>query len=296
MMDIKEKLRLASQQAENEQLSLIPPDSEIEWIPSKEFTKKMSDILVVQPKKRTFIIRRIVSVAAVAALIATICIPVFMNISETTDGANGDIYIGTEPQKSESTHLPDGSGEDCLCSYPSEESDSSSNSNSQTESSEPCTESDTTDESESGTNGDNSPSTPNPDDYDDRSDSEDIPVEILFEPDYLPDGYVQTDLTISQHFTVLTYSNGNNVIRLYCIDGTSDFSAYEESKNNINKIDYYNNASTDSFNFNPEGIENNQKNVSWNGSNVTFVITGNENISQEELIKIAVSVNIEPKE
>ena len=300
-MDIKEKLRLAARQAENEQLSLIPPDSEIEWVPSEEFIAKIDEIAEPKPKRRLFTIRRAVTAAAVIALISTMFIPVFMS-PDTSDGTNGDggnLFYGSDAASDDkalgeqlkgdipTTESKDDSGtpesEDNFGTLESE--DNFGTPESKDDSGTPESEAES-----------RPPSTPNPDDYDGVSDAEDIPVEVVFEPDYLPEGYVQTDLTISQRFTVMTYSNGNSVIRLYCIDGTSDFSAYEEVKININQIDYYNNAPTDSFNYNPDGIENNQQNVSWNGSNVTFVLTGNENISQEELIKIAASVNIEPKE
>ena len=291
-MDIKEKLRLAAQQAENEQLSLIPPDSEIEWVPSEEFIAKIDEIAELKPKRRLFTIRRAVTVAAAVALISTMFIPVFMS-PDTSDGTNGE---GGNPFYDSGDVSNDKAlGEQLRGDIPTTESkDDSGTTESEDNFVTPESKDDSgTTESEAESR---PPSTPNPDDYDGVSDAEDIPVEVVFEPDYLPAGYVHTDLTISQRFTVMTYSNGNSVIRLYCIDGTSDFSAYEEVKININQIDYYKNVSADSYKFHPEGIERNQQNVSWNGSNVTFVLTGNENISQEELMKIAVSVNIEPKE
>ena len=282
-MDIKEKLRLAALQAENEAVALIPPDSEINWTPSEAFNEKMNELIEAKPKRRLFTIKRVIIAAAVVALISTMFIPVFMS-PDTSDGTYGD---GGNPfYDSDDVSDDKALGEQLKGDISTTESkDDSGTPESEDNFGTPESEAES-----------RPPSTPNPDDYDGVSDAEDIPIGIVFEPDYLPAGYVHTDLTISQRFTVMTYSNGNSVIRLYWIDGASDFSAYEEVKININQIDYYKNVPTDSYKFHPEGIERNQQNVSWNGSNVTFVLTGNENISQEELIKIAVSVNIEPKE
>ena len=311
-MDLKEKLRLAAQQAENEQLSLIPPDSEIDWIPSETFNEKMNELIGIEPKRRVFTIRRLSILAAAVALITVFCIPVFMNSSETTDGGihhennletNGDHTPSenhVELEMSDTNHL-----------HESDISNNNSSNNSSLGNSDLDMSGDYKDETIGG--GDDE-SVPCDDKYDGPDSEESLPavespIPFFYEPAYLPEGYAHIDSAITQYFVVRTYSNGEDIVRLYYINGEADFSIFVGTRNDYNNLDYYSNVpmmahfildesthELKEYIFFPDGVEWNRNNVAWNNSGMTFAIMGNENISQEEIEKIAISVNIEPKE
>ncbi len=267
-MDIKEKLRLAAQQAENEEFKRLPPDSEIEWVPSEEFIAKIDEIAKSTPKRRLFTIRRFIIAAAVIALVSTAFIPVFMRNTDNPDsGKNHEGEVGNKPDE--------------YYGYPTDKSDSATRLES--------------------------------DNWESISTSESIPPtspsKFEFEPEYLPEGYILTDSNVSKQFSVLEYSNGSDVIRLYYYDGETDFSILEDKNDDFDDEAYYNNVPkthyiekdslTDAiieYIIFPDEVEWNYNNVAWNNSDMTFAVMGNENLSEDEIEKIAISVNIEPKE
>ncbi len=267
-MDIKEKLRLAALQAENEAVALIPPDSEINWTPSEAFNEKMNELIEAKPKRRIVSIRRFIIAAAVIALVSTAFIPVFMrNTDDPDSGKKHEGEVGNSPAEDDG--------------YLSDKFDSETRAES--------------------------------DNWENISMLESIPPSALpefeFEPEYLPEGYKLTDSNVSKQFSVLEYSNGSDVIRLYYYDGETDFSILEDKKDDLDRKTYYNNVpqthtaekepSTDAlieYILFPDEVEWNECNVAWNGTDITFAVMGNGNITQEEIEKIAISVNTEPKE
>ncbi len=312
-MDIKEKLRLAALQAETEAVALIPPDSEIDWTPSEAFNEKMNELIEPKPKKRLFTIRRLSIFAAAVAVLAVFCIPVFMNSSENTDGDPEHIHSGAfYGDHDNASDIESGYESDILGSNGQHTSDIS-NSDSPDDYIGEDISGDYTDGSDESPEIDDG-SVPCDDKYADSSCEEALPpVEapkpFFYEPGYLPEGYTHSDSAVTQYFVVRTYSNGTDAVRLYYINGEADFSVFDGTRNNYNNLDYYSKVPMSAYFiidesthelkeyiFFPDGVEWNQNNVAWNNSGMTFAIMGNENISQEEIEKIAASVNLEPKE
>lgn len=303
-MDIKEKLRLAALQAEKDKTALIPPDSEIDWTPSENFGKRMDEIIGIKPNRRKLIIRRLFIAAAVAALISVLLVPVF--IIDTDDSEH--INVGTDPDIFNPVDISDTSITDTL-----DESD-------ETDDSENTSEDVSVNQNESDMNNDESAVQP---DESEESKSPDngilndpppgidimAPSPFAYRPDYVPPGYENTENSITSEYYLIIYSNGSDVIRLYYLNSETDFSIIDELKKDHNDLDYYSrvpksvNITADSssdrlteYALFPDTIEWNQNNVAWNSSGKTFAVMGNSNISQEEIEKMALSVNTEPKE
>ena len=130
---------------------------------------------------------------------------------------------------------------------------------------------------------------------------------IPYCPSYLPNGYALSNVTVSERFTEVVYSNGNDSIRLYYYTGETDFSALDGTKNDFERRTYYSRVpkfiNSDSIGndfpeyiFFPEEVEWNKNNIAWNSDGMTFAVMGNANISADEMAKIASSVDIDPKE
>ncbi|MBQ3230326.1 MAG: DUF4367 domain-containing protein [Clostridia bacterium] len=110
-------------------------------------------------------------------------------------------------------------------------------------------------------------------------------------PKYIPDGYVLSDKEFSVNgSTRLEYTNGNSKIVFYSYPAKKiDYSQFDDV---IGVFETSENIFMNATNFapveTPEFLANNS--IAWNNGSETFVVLNNADVSVDELLKIAQSV------
>lgn len=261
-MDIKEKLRQASQEAERLALEAVPEDEEIFWEPSEDFNRKMNCVIASvgenKPASTRFFFRRIAISAAVVLLLGTL---IFLPLSQGDfDTADNSGSCGFE-ENDHSLRVPiDDSDRDQSEIINSHESDGFT---------------------------------------DDISTSDNIyDSKPPYSPSYIPDGYELVNITDDDYIMVLEYSDGKNSFSLQCLSDCFDFTQLGEGFEVIyhNSNSYYNRIPPLSDPDPIDGADWNSNNVAWTYGGNTFILIGNSELSHEEVQKIALSVNLIPNE
>lgn len=266
-MNLNDKLKQASLEAELLTISQIPDDSEINWTPSDSFLKKMEKVFkqAERPIIKTSFLRKF---SAVAAVLIFACAAVLLPVNHyygNTDGkyaysagdgnknnvygSNDGIIIDiSETDRNQSLGVPCDDSDDVVCGV-----------------------------------------------SDDPSEN----VETLpFFPSYIPSGYqiVNSVVQSDNVTTLIEFSNGKDSFTFYSSAEGLDISDYQNSYVlDWNSNSYYANVkppNTDGNNV----LDGNTNNFVWFYGSNTFMLVGNESLSLEEMQKTAISFNLEPNE
>ena len=113
-------------------------------------------------------------------------------------------------------------------------------------------------------------------------------IEIIAQPEYIPEGYTVNSCTVWTDGSMqIEYLDGENRIIFQSYPASEvDLSAFEDI---IGKIDINGNDGFAANNNN--GIYSN--NIAWNDGEYSYIITNDNGVELEELIKVALSVNTE---
>lgn len=265
-MNTNEKLKISSSKAEILLYEQLPDDSEIDWEPSEDFLKKMDSVFadVDKPKMKMSFFSKF---SAIAAVLIIACVAVFLPVNHYFDEMNSGNNYGLE----------DGKGG--WFDFWNDEEDKGNN---YTESKEDS------DDRYLGISNDEICTDVS--EYDDVSES----VETLpFYPGYIPEGYNLIDAKVENDniTSTLEYSDGKNSFTFYSTTDTIDLHKHYNSY----VIDYNSN----SYYCNTLPTEDNKgsiNNIIWFYGSNSFMLEGNNDLSAEELQRIATSFNLSPDE